>query len=158
MKRWRPRDAKGRRQPSSQFFGWGLPAGAILVAFLGLWLAARVAPARASTSMPETAVEDGGRYMRRSSVGTTGLAVKFKAPGSGLVVHNEDDTNRLLIKIVRDQKTPTSEELDAPADNTWTEVQPIPAGETWTFDVRKSPGFIIDREAGTGAAEFRILD
>jgi len=111
----------------------------------------------ATTQHPSTKA-DGTRYLRRSSVTTTAVAVSFPDGGFSVSIYNEDESNALLVQVVRQGVAASAAELTAPADNTWTEVQSIPAGATFVFDVRRASGLIMDRAAGSGAVTIRLID
>lgn len=113
---------------------------------------------RAAGILHPQVVADGSRYYRDAVTGTTGLAIRFPAGGQSVLIYNEDTTNALLVQFVRFNVIPTAAELSVPADETWTEVQSIPAGETIVFDVRRSSGMIYDRAAGNGAVTIRLID
>lgn len=115
-------------------------------------------PVQASAVLSENIVADGSRYYRDAVTGTTGTYVAFPVGGLACSIYNEDETNALFVKFIRHNNIGASEELTAPPDATWVEVQPIPAGETLVFDIRRSVGFVWDRAAGSGAFTVRLID
>lgn len=111
-----------------------------------------------ATSLSPSLVADGSRYYRDAVTGTTGTWVAFPSGGLATSIENEDGTNALLIQFVRHNQVGADAELTAPADETWSEVQVIPPGETLVFDIKRSRGFIWDRAAGSGAFTSRLID
>lgn len=120
---------------------------------------AMVSGAWAATVRNPSTVPDGTQYYRKAVTGTTGTGLAFPSGSASTAwIYNEDSTNALLVKIVRANTAVASEELTAPPDSTWTEVQSIPPGATFVFDVRNSRGLIWDRAAGNGAFTVRLID
>jgi hypothetical protein len=113
-----------------------------------------------ATNRAPRSVADGTRYYRDATTGTGGTLLTF--PGGGgirsISIYNEDGSNALLVKFIRFGKPLVAEELTAPADATWSEVQSIPAGETFVFDVPGAIGLVWDRAAGSGAFTLRVTD
>lgn len=121
------------------------------------------ATAHATGTLSSTVVGEGTRYYRKASQGTDATVLSWPG-GSGLsvLVYNEDATNALLVRFIRagdgDEAVDTDEELTAPSDSTWSEVQSIPASGSFTFDARKARGIVLDRASGSGAVVIRLLD
>ena len=111
-----------------------------------------------SSILSSNVVPDGSRYYRANPTSTAAVAITFPVGALAVRIENEDATNVALIKFIRHGKVVTAAELTAPADNTWSEVQPIPVSTALTFDIRRSVGLIYDKAAGTSAITFRFID